>query len=273
MIITSDSIKINIEHFNSFDKQNDTVLLIHGFTSSLEDWRDIYPNLDERFNYVGIDLIGHGKSDSPTDIEKYKPESLVSQIHDILDRLSINKVIILGYSMGGRVALNFAVSHPQKMKGLILESTSAGIKNEKDRTERIDSDEELASFIELNGTEKFAERWMDQDIFNTQRRFSDVKLQKIRNRIAQNSKRGLANTLREFSTGKMPYLAAKVNLIQCPVHLISGELDTNYFRLNSELEKKFTNAKNAVIKNAGHNTHLEEPGRFGNVVNNFLNTL
>lgn len=74
MTIISDSIRINIDLFNSFDQQIDTVLLIHGFTGSLEDWRDIYPNLDERFNYVGIDLIGHGKSDSPTDIEKYKPD-------------------------------------------------------------------------------------------------------------------------------------------------------------------------------------------------------
>jgi len=270
MIITSDSIKINIEHFNSFDQQNDSVLLIHGFTGSLEGWRDIYPNLDERFNYVGIDLIGHGKSDSPTDIEKYKPESLVSQIQDILDQLSINKVIILGYSMGGRVALNFAVSHPQKIKGIILESTSAGIKNEKDRIERTESDEELASYVEENRTEKFAERWMNQDIFNTQRRFSDEKLQIIRDRIAQNSKTGLANILRGFGNGTMPYLVAKVNLIQCPVLLISGELDTKYCRLNSELEKKFPNAKNAVVKNAGHNTHLEESERFVQAANEYL---
>ena len=270
MIITSDSIKINIEHFNSFNQQNDTVLLIHGFTGSLEDWRYIYPNLDERFNYVGIDLIGHGKSDSPTDIEKYKPESLISQIYDILDHLSINKVIILGYSMGGRVALYFAVSYPQKIKGLILESTSVGIKNEKDRTKRIESDEELASYIEDNGTEQFAERWMDQDIFNTQRRFSDVKLQKKRNRIAQNSETGLANTLRGFGTGRMSYLAAKLNIIHCSVLLISGELDTKYCKLNAELEKKFPNAKNAVVKNAGHNTHLEESERFVQAANEYL---
>jgi 2-succinyl-6-hydroxy-2,4-cyclohexadiene-1-carboxylate synthase len=271
MIITSDSVKINFEHFNSFDSQKDNVLLMHGYTGSLEDWRDIYPNLDERFNYVGIDLIGHGKSDSPTNIEKYKAGSLVNQIQDILDKLSIIKVIILGYSMGGRVALNFAVSHPQKIMGLILESTSAGIKNEKDRKERIDRDEELVSYIEENGTEKFAEHWMAQDIFNTQRRFSDEKLQKIMRRIAQNSKRGLANTLRGFGTGTMPYFAENLNLIQSPILLISGELDTKYCELSSVLEDKFPNAKNAVIKNAGHNTHLEEPEQFIISVNKYLN--
>jgi 2-succinyl-6-hydroxy-2,4-cyclohexadiene-1-carboxylate synthase len=270
MIITSGSVKINFEHFNSFDNQKDTVLLLHGFTGSLEDWHDIFPLLNERFNYVGIDLIGHGKSDSPTDNKKYESESLINQIEDILTYLSVNRVILLGYSMGGRVALNFAVSHPEKIKALILESTSAGIKNEWERTERIESDEDLASYLENNGTEEFAERWMDQDIFNTQRRFSDAKLQKIRRRIAQNSKTGLANTLRGFSTGKMPYLAERLNLIQSPVLLISGELDTKYCELDSELEKKFPDAKHTVIKNSGHNTHLEDKKRFIKAVNQYL---
>lgn len=271
MIITSDSVKINTEHFNSFDKKKDTVLLLHGFTGSLEDWRDIYPLLKKKFNYVGIDLIGHGKSDSPNDLKNYTTESLVSQIKNILDHLSLNKVILLGYSMGGRVALSFAVSHPQKIMGLILESTSAGIKNEKERKERLESDEELASYIENNSTEEFAELWMNQDIFNTQRRFSDVKLQKIRRRIAGNSKTGLANTLRGFSPGKMPYLDESLNLIQSSVLLISGELDTKYCDLNLQLVKKFPKAKHTLIKNAGHNTHLEEPNRYIQAMNNFLN--
>ncbi|UCH65848.1 MAG: 2-succinyl-6-hydroxy-2,4-cyclohexadiene-1-carboxylate synthase [Ignavibacterium sp.] len=270
MIITSDSVKINFENFNSFDKKKDTVLLLHGFTRSLEDWRDIYTCLDGRFNYVGIDLIGHGKSDSPSDIKKYATESLVNHLGDVLNQLSINKAILLGYSMGGRAALNFAVAYPKKIKGLILESTSAGIKDKKERKERIRSDEELASFIENEGTEKFAELWMNQNIFNTQRIFSEEKLQKIKRRIAKNSKSGLANMLRGFSTGKMPYLTENVHLIKSPVLLISGELDTKYCELNTVLAKKFLNANHSVIKNAGHNTHLEEKDRFVEVLNEFF---
>jgi len=270
MIITSDSIKINFEHFNSFDKEKDSVFMLHGFTGSLEDWRVIYPNINEGFNYIGIDIIGHGKSDSSNEVKDHTTQSLVGHLDTILNHLSISKAILLGYSMGGRIALNFAVSHSQKIKGLILESTSVGINNEKDRTKRIKSDEELASYIENEGLEKFAVRWMDQDIFNTQRRFSDEKLQKIRSRIAQNSKTGLANTLRGFSIGKMHYLTENLNVIKCPILFISGELDTKYCNLNSELVNKFANAKHTIIKNAGHNTHLEEPAKFVSAVNQFL---
>jgi len=270
MIIPSNSIKINFEHFNSFDKQKDSVLMLHGFTGSLDDWQEIHPSLDDRFNYIGIDIVGHGNSDSPKEISHYTTHSLVGYLDTILNHLAISQTILLGYSMGGRIALNFVVSRTQKIRGLILESTSAGIKNEKERTKRITSDEELASYIENEGMEKFAVRWMDQDIFNTQRRFSDERLKKIRNKIAQNSSTGLVNTLREFSTGKMPYLTKNLSTIQSKVLLISGKLDSKFYKLNSELVTQFPNAKHATIKNAGHNTHLEEPQQFIQAVNKFL---
>jgi len=170
MKISSNSVKINIEHFNSFSRERDTVLLFHGFSGSLEDWRDISTSLDSRFNYTGVDLIGHGKSVSPTDVAKYYPDILVRYIDDILNCLSISKVILLGYSIGGRAALFYAVNQLGKIKGLILESTTAGIENEKDRNERIKSDEELAQYIEKHNIENFVELWMDKEIFNTQRR-------------------------------------------------------------------------------------------------------
>ena len=162
MKINSDYVKLNIEHFNSFNRERDTVLLFHGFSGSLEDWLDISTSLDSRFNYTGVDLIGHGKSDSPTDAAKYYPDILVRYIDDILNCLSISKVILLGYSMGGRAALFYAVKQLGKIKGLILESTTAGIENEKDRNERIKSDEELAQYIEKHNIENFVELWMDK---------------------------------------------------------------------------------------------------------------
>lgn len=270
MKINSNSVKINIEHFNSFNRERDTVLLFHGFSGSLEDWCDISTSLDSHFNYTGVDLIGHGKSDSPTDVEKYKPDSLVSQIHDILDHLLINKVIILGYSMGGRAALFYAVTQPKKIKGLILESTTAGIENEKDRNERIKSDEKLAQYIEKHSIENFVELWMDKEIFNTQRRFSNEKLRSIKRKKILNSKTGLANSLRGFGTGRMPYLGDKLTILNFPVLLITGELDSKFSQINQELVKKFSSAHHQIILNAGHNVHLEEPNRFVEAMNQFI---
>ena len=84
------------------------------------------------------------------------------------------------------------------VKGLILESSSAGIKNEKEREARKKSDEELASYIENNSIEDFAAMWLDQELFGTLRRFSNDRLKHIKEEKAKNSKIGLANSLRGF---------------------------------------------------------------------------
>jgi len=270
MKIISDSVSINFEYFNSFEPERKTILMLHGFTGSLNDWQEIHASLNPKFNYIGIDLVGHGKSDSPADVNKYDPQSIVKHINDILINLSIEQVIIFGYSMGGRAALSFAINHPNKIIGLILESTTAGIESEKIRNERIKIDEELADYIESHSIEEFVELWMNKEIFNTQRRFSNEKLKNIRKKKTLNSKIGLVNSLRGFGTGRMGYFGNKLNQINCPVLLITGELDTKFTKINSALKKKFPNAKHKIIKNAGHNTHLEEPMKFVKAVNEFL---
>jgi 2-succinyl-6-hydroxy-2,4-cyclohexadiene-1-carboxylate synthase len=270
MKIKSDSVNINIEQFNSFRRERSTIIFLHGFTGSLEDWREISGLLDRRFNYVGIDLVGHGKSDLPVETERYNTSSVIKYIDTVLITFSLSEVIIIGYSMGGRAALNFAVNHPEKVKGLIIESTTAGIENENERKDRIKCDEQLAEFIESHDIEDFVELWMNKDIFNTQRRFSNEKLKEIKKRKLSNSKTGLANSLKGFGTGRMDALGNKLNLIQCPVLLISGRLDTKFTKTSSELLTKFPHAEHAIIQNAGHNTHLEETKRFVTVVNEFL---
>jgi 2-succinyl-6-hydroxy-2,4-cyclohexadiene-1-carboxylate synthase len=247
--------------------------MLHGFTGSLDDWREIHGSLNPNFNYIGIDLVGHGNSDSPVNVDKYSPQALSKQINDVLNNLSIEQVIILGYSMGGRAALNFAINHPNKIKGLILEGTTAGIQSEKIRNERIKIDEELADYIESHNIEEFVELWMSKEIFNTQRRFSNVKLKDIRKKKTLNSKIGLANSLRGFGTGRMGFFGNKLSHINCPVLLITGELDTKFTKINSVLKKKFPNAKHKIVENAGHNAHLEEPMKFVKVVNEFLSSL
>jgi len=172
--------------------------------------------------------------------------------------------------MGGRATLSFAINHQNKIRGLILEGTTAGIESEKIRSERIKSDEELADYIDSHNIEEFAELWMSKEIFNAQRRFSNEKLKNIREKKTLNSKNGLANSLRGFGTGRMGYLGSKLNQINCPVLLITGEIDTKFTKINSVLKKKFPNTKHKIIKNAGHNTHIEEPGRFVTAVNEFL---
>ena len=263
MIIQTGSAKINFEHFNQFDPAKKTVALLHGFTGSLEDWHPVMSSLDKNFNYVGIDLIGHGKSESPEEVEKYSTGKIVRQINDVLSHLPVNKIILYGYSMGGRAALNYTVSHPDKVEALILESTNPGIKNDK----------KLAEYIEKHSIEEFAGFWVNLDIFNTQRRFSEEKRKEFKTTKMRNNKTGLINSLLGFGTGKMLPLFDQLKNIGCKTLLITGELDEKFTNINNEVVSLFPNAEHKIVKNAGHNTHLEEPEKFVDTVNRFLKSI
>jgi 2-succinyl-6-hydroxy-2,4-cyclohexadiene-1-carboxylate synthase len=270
MNIQYESIKLYFENYSDFDRSKKTIILLHGFTGSANDWKDVASNLDKRFNKIAFDLIGHGKSSSPTDIKFYKIDSIIEQIEEVIRHVGLKEVILCGYSMGGRVALSFAVSKPNIIKGLILESSSGGIKNKNEREKRKISDEELASFINNNPIEDFATKWLDQEIFGTIRRFSNKKIKLIKEEKMKNSRTGLANSLRGFGTGVMPYLGSELIKLKIPTLLISGGLDDKFTQINQSLSKLFPSAKHKIISTAGHNTHLEEPKKFVEAVNKFL---
>lgn len=270
MIIQYENIKLNVEHLSEFNPSKKTILFLHGFTGSSGDWNEIAQKIDKRFNKTAIDIIGHGKSNSPTSLNYYQSDSMIHQIEQVINNLNLKEVILCGYSMGGRLALQFAVVNPDKVIGLILESSSAGMRNEKERNTRMKSDEETAAFIESNSIDDFLTMWMDQELFGTLRRFSNDRLKNIKEERAKNSKTGLANSLRGFGTGVMPYIGQELSKLKMPVLLITGGLDEKFTKINQNLKKSFPSAKHKIISTAGHNTHLEESKKFIESVNGFL---
>jgi len=263
-------IKLNIEIPNPIDPKKEYILFLHGFTGSAEDWFDVFEQMPEKYNVAAIDLIGHGKSDAPGNADYYNTESIVSQIKFVKDHLTPNKIFLAGYSMGGRASLSFAIAHPDDLKGLIIESSSAGIKNDDERKKRFETDLQLAQYIENHTMEEFIETWSDQELFNTQRRFSNDKLKKLKKKKYTNSKIGMANSLRGFSTGIMPPLQDQLKKIPVKVLLITGDLDSKFTGINARIAKRFLKAKHKIVKNSGHNTHLEEQKRFLEIVTNYL---
>ena len=152
-----------------------------------------------------------------------------------------------------------------------MESTSAGIKSEKgERLKELKNDEDLADFILNNPIEKFIDYWMNLDMFATQKRFSNQKLEEIKKSKLDNNRIGLANSLKGFSTGKMPNYYNDLKTFLPETLLITGELDSKFTDLNIEMTSLLPNSTHVAIKNAGHNTHLEEPKRFIETVNMFL---
>lgn len=270
MKLDVNGVKLNLESLREIDKSKDYILFLHGFTGCAEDWFPVFEQIPDKYNCLALDIIGHGKSDAPGSSMHYSIDSIMSQIKYVKDHLTQNKIFLLGYSMGGRIALTYASMYPEDVKGLILEASSAGIKNDEERQKRYEEDLKLAEFIETHTMEEFIEMWHDQEIFNTQRRFSNDKLKKIKKKKASGSKTGYANILKGFSTGIMPPVHDKLKKIPLKVLLITDELDTKFTGINARLAKRFFKAKHKIVRNSGHNTHLEEPKRFIEIVLNYL---
>ena len=271
MIQILNNLPINIVFDPIEIKVKTPILFLHGFTGSSNDWKFILGKIPTRFSPVFIDLIGHGKSESPNDINNYTKESQMEIINQLLDFLSIKKIIIVGYSMGGRLALSFTMKFPKKIKALVLESTSFGIENHTERKERIFADAELSKLIKENGISDFIDHWMNIPLFETFKKVDSSKIEKLRrNKVSENNIIGLQNSLVGFSPGRMKYLGNSLNLIDVRVLIIAGKLDEKYCKIALDIKRKIQNSELKIANNCGHNVHFEKPEEFLKFLNSFL---
>lgn len=271
MIQKLNSLPINIIFDAEDIKIKQPILFLHGFTGSSNDWKFIEGSLSSEFTPILIDLIGHGKSVSPKEIEKYSEESQIEIINQLIEFLSIQEIILVGYSMGGRLALLFTVNFPKKVKTLVLESSSFGIDDFNERKERVLSDTELAGKIENNGIINFIDYWMNIPLFESMGNVDPAKFEKFKKRkISENNIVGLKNSLVGFSQGNMKFLGKTLKSIKIKVLILAGELDKKYCRIGEQLHREIQNSEFRIVSDCGHNVHFEKPEDFLKFLNSFL---
>jgi 2-succinyl-6-hydroxy-2,4-cyclohexadiene-1-carboxylate synthase len=258
-------------HFRSDPRgQKPTLLFLHGFTGSGEDWYPLIDKIDDDVTPLVVDLIGHGMSDAPERPDTYTIPAQVDQLRELLDHFEIASVIPVGYSMGGRIALNFVHTCPELVSGAILEGTTPGIESEEQRLKRVDHDEHIATMIREQGVEYFIDYWMKIPLFDTQNNLPKDLLDEVRERKLRNSVSGLVNSLQAAGTGTMVPLWEALPKITVPVLLLTGAMDEKFTRINSRMCSALPNASHVVVKHAGHAVHLEKPAEFISAVNGFL---
>jgi len=248
------------------------ILLLHGFTGDGDAWRKHAPVLARHATVVAVDLIGHGRSDAPSDPARYDMARCVADLLVVLDHLGLSRVAVLGYSMGARVALHLAAAAPDRVSALILESGSPGLAAEEERRARRDSDEALAARIERDGVERFVDYWEALPLFTTQRGAPSA-VQIVQRQQLCNSATGLANSLRGMGTGVQASLWGRLVEMQAPTLLIVGALDDKFGAIGGAMAAALPHARLAVVPDAGHTVHLEQPAEFDRLVADFLKAL
>ncbi len=246
------------------------VVLLHGFTGSTETWHAVVDALSVRFRTIAIDLVGHGRSDAPADLASYSMAACVAQVESVLDALQIERAHFVGYSMGGRVALAFALAHPERMASTVLVGASAGVRDSEARAARVRSDEKLAREIERHGVEKFVDRWMSNPLFESQRRMGAEYLAWARRlRLGQRAT-GLANSLRGMGTGAQLPLVDRVAEIRSPVRFLVGDQDAKFRAIARDLAQRMRCARVEQIADSGHAPQVENRADFISSVEGFI---
>jgi 2-succinyl-6-hydroxy-2,4-cyclohexadiene-1-carboxylate synthase len=266
-------IPVNGIHLNvEVEGTGPALMLLHGFTGDISTWEPLLPAF-RGFQTIRVDLIGHGASDAPEDPERYTMAHGVQDLVALLDHLDVGQAALLGYSLGGRVALHFALEAQERLWALILESASPGIEDAAERAARVASDSALADDLLRNGIEAFVDRWQAQALFASQLNLPAATQEKQRRSRLGQKPLGLANSLRGMGAGRQEYLMPRLEELKIPTLLMAGELDTKYSGLAYDMAALIPDTAVVVTPKAGHAVHLEQPKRFQRLAGTFLSLL
>jgi 2-succinyl-6-hydroxy-2,4-cyclohexadiene-1-carboxylate synthase len=264
------------------------LVLLHGFTGSGETWAPLRPALSGRHTTLAVDLPGHGRSGAPVDAARYALDRFADDLADVLDALHVGRAAVLGYSLGGRAALKFALRHPGRIAALVLESSSPGVIDPVERAARIASDAALAHAIERDGIAAFVEQWERLPLWASQAALPESIRSRLREQRLANTPQGLANSLRGAGAGVDPPVLDRLASIgidasgapgdhhaalEAPTLIVVGALDDKYVALGRLMEASIPRARLAVVPGAGHAVHLEQPAAFAGLVTGFLDNL
>lgn len=257
---------------NSAEPRLDPVVLLHGFTGSAEAMSGLAEGLSQTYRVLAVDLPGHGKTEMPqSSLRDFSMESTVSCLWDALDALGAERANLVGYSMGGRVALSAAVACPKRVTSVVCLGASPGIADQIERSERREADEALAASILSNGVEQFVDSWLAQPLFaSLASRLSSAEFQASRQQRLTNTAEGLAFSLRSIGTGSIKPLHDALADAEFPCLWAAGSEDAKFAAIAEEMSATMPNGRCALVSDAGHSVHLENPAATMSAINDFL---
>jgi 2-succinyl-6-hydroxy-2,4-cyclohexadiene-1-carboxylate synthase len=239
-----------------FGLQGDRLVFVHGFTQTGRSWLPVATAFAREYDVMLVDAPGHAGS--------VGVRADLRRTADLLGQTGGTGTYI-GYSMGGRMCLHLALTHPYLVPRLVLLSTTAGIADELERSERRDRDDALADSIEADGVAPFLDRWIAQPIFEGLAITESEREDRLRN-----TSEGLASSLRMAGTGTQDPLWPRLKELTMPVLIIAGERDTKFIDIGRQLAAGIQRSRLVTVPGAGHAVHFEQPIVTAELIADFL---
>jgi 2-succinyl-6-hydroxy-2,4-cyclohexadiene-1-carboxylate synthase len=206
--------------------------------------------------------------DPPTTLLDHREHSFEGRLSEIAAAGA--QALLVGYSLGGRLALRAALRDPARYAGLVTVGVTAGIEESAERTARAKADERLASWIEAAPIEDVVAVWERQPLFADQ---SDALVERQRTgRLAQDPL-ALARLLRSAGQGVLEPVWHELLTFELPLLAIAGSRDDGYVRAANKIADTAPNARAQIVENAGHAPHLQRPEEVASAIAAFRSNL
>ena len=252
----------NVKLFYQDEGQGAPLLFLHGFTFDHRMWQPQLEFFSSNYRVLILDSRGHGKSDAPE--TGYSRDHRAVDTKLLLDELKIDKVHLVGLSMGGTTAIGFAFKYPERLKSLVLVSTGAAGHSPGKKIGILDG---IALTKGINAAK---EKWLEWILVWFNKRDPEIG-RLIRKMVNDHSGAIWIDPMR----GKYPRTLdlENVHRIQTPTLIIAGRHDKTFLELSVELNQKIENSQFIVLEEAGHMLNLEYPDKFNADLLNFIESI
>lgn len=239
--------------------QGKPLLLVHGHSLDTRMWEPQIPILSQYFQVISLDLRGYGRSDLPT----MAPFRYAEDIKGLLEQLGIDKAHCVGLSLGGNVALDFALSYPQKIDHLVLaDSSLSGFPPFPGVAESLQAVFDKATEVGIQAAKSL---WLAHPLFTPALEQPTVA-RLLRTMVQEYSGWHWIN---RYSPSRPidPTLIERLEQVGIPTLVLTGERDTPQNQaIAALLTQRIPKVQQEVIPGAGHMVNLEAPETFNRVV-------
>ena len=250
--------------------QGEAVVFLHGMTGSTQDWANQIPALSSKYRVVALDLRGHGQSAAPPKEEEYSMPIFANDVFGLLTRLNIQKCCLVGHSLGGFIALEFALEHQDMLAALVLVDTSSG------QFARDPNYAQLRQKLDELARSQGMEAAFEYDAANNPmriERFQKHPEQKeiSRRKVLMTSVDGYIYCPR--GSARRESVTPRLSEIAVPTLIYCGEEDLAFTEAVQILKGGIANSELVTVKGAGHSPQEEAPDAFNEALLKFLNRI
>lgn len=236
------------------------VVLLHGFLENKTMWDSFIPELSKKHRVITVDLLGHGETECLGYV--HAMEDQADMLYALLMNLKIRKVVLVGHSMGGYVALAFAELYPDYMKGLFLQNSTSRADSDERKANRdravVCVKQNYAAFVSMSIANLFSED-------NRERLANEIE--KVKEQALKTPLQGIVAALEGMKIRKDREVI--LHFAPYPMHLVLGKKD-GVLNYEDSLEQIEGTKVELTTFPDGHMSHIENESELMKVLNNFL---